>query len=85
MTRNNSERVFLRDSETGEFYKSPDAWVSNLQEATAFETRDHALLQRLSIPKSKLDMLVLDERGRPLAGIKLWSCGSGSASDFPLH
>ena len=67
------DQIFLRDSETGEFYKNPDSWVANPDEATVFETPDDALRQRSSITKSKLEMLMLDKGGRPRAGLRLWS------------
>lgn len=76
MTSEYSERIFLRNSETGEFFKSPDAWVSNPDEATTFQTREQALRQRETVSEPKIDMLTLDDRGRPLFGLRLWAGGS---------
>ena len=81
MASNNSGRIFLRDSETGEFYKNPDAWVSNPGEATTFETHEEARRRRSSIARAKLELLVLDERGQPRSGFRLWTDGQSDTAN----
>ena len=75
--QNISNQIFLVDSETGEYYKSPDRWVSDTAEATAFENESQALAQRNQIARPKLELLVTNERGQPRFGVRLWKNGQG--------
>lgn len=68
-------RIFLRNSETGEFYKRPDQWVSKPEEATPFETHGQASEERQRIPKPKLETIAFDKNERPRFGLRLWKNG----------
>jgi DNA-binding response OmpR family regulator len=65
-------RIFLRDSNTGQFYKGADAWVQDSNHAADFETLDRALEERKRISRSKMELLATDESGRPRIGLRLW-------------
>ena len=65
-------RIFLRDSESGEYYLHPGKWVTSPDDATIFETQDLAIQMRMQLAKSKLEMLMIDDRNTARMGIRLW-------------
>lgn len=75
MSEGVTTRIFLLDSETGEYYKSPDRWVLETAEATTFENEKQALAQRERIARPKLELLVTDDKGQPRFGVRLWKNG----------
>ena len=79
MQDGSTTRIFLRDSETGEFYQGHGRWVANPEDAAIFETQSRAIEMRAQLPKEKIEMLVIDERGRVRMGINLWK-----GIDFPM-
>lgn len=66
-----SQRVLLRDWETGYYYKNPNSWVANPNDATNFESDERAIEERKRIHRANLDLVALDERGKPRFSMRL--------------
>jgi len=68
-------RSLLRDLDTGLLYARPGKWVQGYAEATNFEDPAAAEQHATTLAKTNLELLLLNDEGRPTGGFRISSSG----------
>jgi hypothetical protein len=64
-------RVLLRDLETGRLHRADGVWAESPFEATDYKTPEAAREVAAATGKHNLEVLVVDDRGRPKWGRRI--------------
>jgi len=64
-------RIFLRNYQTGKYFKTHGTWTEFMVEAHEFPTSDSAIQVAHELRLQNIEMLVMSDDGRPMLGTKL--------------
>ena len=64
-------RFFLRNYQTGKFFKTQGAWTEFAVEAQEFPTSEHAIAVAHELRLQNVEMIVMSDERRPMLGTRL--------------